>query len=185
MGDLLLGLVVGFFAAVIVMSFVLFTVSRRLKLQHANETAQHQESLIDLRQERSVDKETNRQLRHDLLAQGSDRLLETTKRAEFERDAAVSERDNALQQLHVVQQDFTAASSKLVDRESKLRQYREALQEIRMSLEAQDRERANAQTVVGADVEETPGEAIAKLDAHGPAGQIELEPEPADATVNE
>ncbi len=195
MGDLLMGLIVGFVAAVILMCFLLFVVTRRLRLRHAEETSRYDESITDLRQERAEDKETNRRLRHELVSLSPDRLVEATTNAEFERDNALSERDQALEQLHLMQQDFGVANRRLADQESKLRQYREALKEIRISLEAQDRERsmlmpAAADNLIDTDTDEVPAEALLRLQADPPIAPvapvpIELHPEPADASVSD
>jgi len=155
-----MGLIVGFAAAVILMSFLLFVVTRLVSLS-------------------------------------PDRLVETATNAEFERDAALSERDQALEHLHVVNQDLSVASRRLADRESKLRQYREALKEIRMSLEAQDRDRgvgAAAGNLIDTDTDEVPTEALVQLDPEPPSPPIDLpqmpeasepEPETADATFSD
>lgn len=193
MGDLLMGLIVGFVAAVIIMSFALFVVTRRLRVRHAEETSRYDESITDLRQERAEDKETNRRLRHELVSLSPDRLVEATTNAEFERDNALSERDQALEQLQLMQQDFGVANRRLADRESKLRQYREALKEIRISLEAQDRERsmpASADNLIDTDTDDVPADALMQLQADAPAAPvpptpIELRPEPADASVSD
>lgn len=126
------------------MSLVWFLATRRLRAQHGQEVARYDESITDLRQERAEDKETNRRLRHELVANTPERLQEQANRAEIDRDSAVAERDQALEQLELVQNDLTAANSRIADRETKLRQYREALKDIRMSLEAQGRRASDA-----------------------------------------
>ncbi len=191
-----MGLIVGFVAAVILMSFLLFVVTRRLRLTHEDDTARYDEAIRDLRQERAEDKETNRRLRHELVSLSPDRLVETATNAEFERDAAAAERDQAIEQLHIVNQDLTVASRRLADRESKLRQYREALKEIRISLEAQDRDRgvaAAANDLIDTDTDEVPAEALIQLEPEPPSPPIDLQaqtapephPETADATFSE
>lgn len=168
-----MGGILGFVAAIVLMSAVLFLITRRLQLRHREETRRYDESIVDLRQERAEDKETNRRLRHELVSLSPDRLIETASTAEFERDHAISERDQALEQLQLVQTDLGSASRRLADREAKLRQYREALKEIRMSLEAQDRGRtiAAAGGLIHTDTDEVPAEALV---------QVEPEPETAD-----
>jgi hypothetical protein len=135
-------LIVGFVAGLALMALLLLFYVRRLGKKHADVVGQLDSSILDLRQERAEDKETNRRLRHELVSQSPGRLVEVANTAEHERDSAVSERDQAVEQLELVQQDLSQATAKLADRESKLREYREALKEIRMSLEAQDRARA-------------------------------------------
>lgn len=183
-----MGVILGAVAAIVFMSVALFLVMRRLQMRHGLETQRYDESIVDLRQERAEDKETNRRLRHELVSLSPDRLIETASTAEFERDHAISERDQALEQLHLVQQDMTSATRRLADREAKLRQYREALKEIRMSLEAQDRGRgdlAAAGGLIDTDTDEVPAEAF-PLDPNpnlgtGPVQQSE--PETADLST--
>lgn len=182
-----MGVILGSFAAIVFMSVVLFLVTRRLQVRHRLETQRYDESILDLRQERAEDKETNRRLRHELVSLSPDRLIETATTAEFERDHAITERDQAIEQLHLVQQDLSTAGRRLADREAKLRQYREALKEIRMSLEAQDRGRSMAAAAGGlidTDTGEVPQDALAQLENAGPAPVEPVptppEPEPAD-----
>lgn len=166
MDGLVTGLIVGFVAAVVLMCFVLFLITRRLRAQQGLEVERFEESIVDLRQERAEDKETNRRLRHELVSQSPGRLVETATTAEFDRDNAISERDQALDQLQLVQQDLASANRRLADRENKLRQYREALKEIRISLEAQDRVRevAGADNLIDTDTDEVPAEALARVE---------------------
>ncbi|MGI9595771.1 MAG: hypothetical protein ACR2QK_06410 [Acidimicrobiales bacterium] len=156
------GLIVGFVAAIVFMALVLFLLNRRLKNRHNDDVRRYDAAIVDLRQERAEDKETNRRLRHELVSQSPGRLVETANSAEIERDSAVSERDQALEQLHLTQQDLSMANGRLADREAKLRQYREALKEIRMSLEAQDRVRSvqAADHLIDADTGELPAGSI-------------------------
>lgn len=137
--DLITGLIAGLVAGFLLMALIMFLLNRRTKVRHASEIERYDASIVDLRQERAEDKETNRRLRHELVAQSPDRLVETARAAELERDSAVSERDQALEQLQLVQGDLSQANGRIADRENKLRQYREALKEIRVALEAQDR----------------------------------------------
>lgn len=170
MSDLWIGLIAGFAVAVVLMALFMFLSSRRLKDSHAAEIARYDESIVDLRQERAEDKETNRRLRHELAAQSPDRLVETTRSAELERDSAVSERDQALEQLNLVQGDLSQANGRIADREAKLRQYREALREIREALESQGRGGRQMQAANGLIDTDTgellavsdPGEAVAE-----------------------
>ncbi len=181
-----MGVILGAIAAVVFMSVVLFLVTRRLRVRHSVETQRYDESILDLRQERAEDKETNRRLRHELVSVSPDRLIETATTAEFERDHAITERDQAIEQLHLVQQDLSNASHRLADREAKLRQYREALKEIRMSLEAQDRGRsiAAAGGLIDTDTADVPRDSLAQLENAGPAPVEPVptppQPEPAD-----
>lgn len=183
MDDLGLGLIIGFAAGLIVMGLVTFLYSRRLAVRHHDELQRYDESIVDLRQERAEDKETNRRLRHELVSRSPDRLVETATSAELERDSALSERDQALEQLHLVQGDLSVATGRLADRENKLRQYREALKEIRMSLEAQDRVRSvqAADGLIDTDTGEVPASA---LDGVGNAhAEPHPEPEPVDLSA--
>ncbi len=142
MDDLATGLLFGFVAAIVLMAPAAFVVVRRFTAGHRDEMEQYEASIIDLRQERAEDKETNRRLRHELVSQSPDRLMEAANAAELERDSAVSERDQAIEQLHLVHEDLAAVNRRLADREARIRHYRQELKEIRESLEAQDRGRA-------------------------------------------
>lgn len=137
MSDAVMSLIVGFVVGVVLTVIVLTLVVRRIRSRHKAEVARYDESLVELRRERAEDKETNRRLRHELVAHSPQQLVQSASDAESHRDAAFSERDQALEQLHLVQADLTNANGKLADRENKLREYREALREIRESLEAQ------------------------------------------------
>ncbi|MGH1487887.1 MAG: hypothetical protein ACRBK7_00585 [Acidimicrobiales bacterium] len=186
MDDLVIGLIAGFAAAVVLMALIMFLSGRRAKARQAEEIQRYDASIVDLRQERAEDKETNRRLRHELVSQSPDRLVETANAAELERDSAVSERDQALEQLQLVQQDLTQAHGRIADREAKLRQYREALKEIRVALEAQDRGAAGsmhaANGLIGTDTGELltgPADTMNSGDTVNPADTIS----PAD-TMN-
>ncbi len=167
MGDLVTGVIIGFAVAVALMCLLWFVATRRTREQHRREIERYDESIVDLRQERAEDKETNRRLRHELAANTPDRLVESTTRAEIDRDSALVERDQALEQLDLVQKDLAAANGRITDRENKLRQYREALKEIRMSLEAQGRNATAdaAEGLIDTDTGEVPAEAMAAIES--------------------
>lgn len=167
MGDLVTGGIIGFVAAVALMCLLWFLATRRTREQHRREMERYDESIIDLRQERAEDKETNRRLRHELAANTPDRLLESATRAEIDRDSALVERDQALEQLDLVQKDLAAANGRITDRETKLRQYREALKEIRISLEAQGRgtTAGAADGLIDTDTGDVPAEILAATEA--------------------
>ena len=141
MSDTVMSLILGFVVGVVLAAVLVIVIVRRLRARHRIDVQRYDESLIELRQERAEDKETNRRLRHELVARSPQQLVRNASDAELERDAAVSERDQAIEQLHLVQADLASANGKLADRESKLREYREALREIRESLEAQGQSR--------------------------------------------
>ena len=164
-GDLATGVVIGAAAASAVVGLLWILASRRTSEQHRREMARYDESIIDLRQERVEDKETNRRLRHELVANTPERLVETANRAEMDRDSALAERDQAIEQLDLVQRDLASAKGRIADREAKLRQYREALQEIRLSLEAQGRSAsaAPAQALIDTNTEDIPQDALLSL----------------------
>lgn len=164
------GLIIGFVAGLVLMAFITFLVGRRARSRHVEEIQRYDDSIVDLRQERAEDKETNRRLRHELAARSPDRLIETAATAELDRDNALSERDQALDQLQLVQHDLTVATNRLADREAKLRQYREALHEIRVSLEAQDRTRTVEQAeLIGSRTDDVPADLSEGLQADVPA----------------
>jgi chromosome segregation ATPase len=177
--DVMIGLIAGFVAGLVLMALILFVLRRRLISGHQAEIQRYDESIVDLRQERAEDKETNRRLRHELAAQSPERLVETTRSAEMERDNAVSERDQALEQLQLVQADLSQANSRITDREAKLREYREALKEIRVALEAQDRSGRSVQAANGL-IDTDTSELLAVPVAAEVAEAVVSEPKPAD-----
>ena len=138
MGDILAGGLIGFVVALVVMALVWFLGTKRAREKHQSEIARLDESIRELRHERAEDKETNRRLRHEMASRTPDRLIESAVHAEQERDAAINERDHAIEQLELVRGDLGQANRRLADRENKLRDYRQALKEIRLSLEAQE-----------------------------------------------
>lgn len=151
MSDLVIGGLLGFVLGAVLVAFISTIVRRRLKASHEAEAAEYRGSLIELREERSSDKETNRKLRHELAANTPEGLAATAAEARVARDSAVVDRDQAVQQLELAKADLEQASTRLADRESKLREYREALQEIRISLESKD---SGSQTPASSDAVE-------------------------------
>ena len=139
MSDVVLGLVIGASGALVAAAVALAFYLRRVTRRHAGLMEDRESLILEMRHEAAEDRETNRRLRHELAVSTPAHLMETASAAEIERNGAVSERDQALEQLDLVQRDLAAAKSRLTDQDAKLRQYREALQEIRLSLEAQGR----------------------------------------------
>ncbi len=135
---MLVGAIFGFVVAALLLGMVQIAVARRLAARYEGRLRRYDESILDLRQERTEDKETNRKLRRDLIANRPERLIESVTMAERERDSAISERDQAIEQLDLVQRDLSLADGQIKDRETKLREYHRALHEIRVSLESQD-----------------------------------------------
>lgn len=150
--EMITGLVIGAIAGFIVALLLGALLLRRARTRHADEMAEFDQSIIDLRQERAEDKETNRRLRYELATQTPEHLREVAQTAELERDSAVSERDQALEQLGLVQNALTDANERVNDRENKLMEYRAQLRDIRLSLEEQDRFR---RAVVTGDIPAT------------------------------
>lgn len=138
MSDLVLGGLLGFAVGAVLVAAIFFALNRKAKAFHEAETAEFRGSLVELKEERATDKETNRKLRHELAANTPEGLAATAAEARVDRDNAVVDRDQAVEQLELAKTDLEQASARLADRESKLREYREALQEIRMSLESKD-----------------------------------------------
>ena len=151
MTDMVMGLIVGFAVGSLLLSALLYVVITRVRASQADRLAAQDETIADLRQELATDKETNRRLRHQIhaLSAGSEGTampsidLEEADRA-AEIDQALSERDLARQELAETQRRLESARTRLTDREAKLREYREAVKEIRLSLESQDRLRGLA-----------------------------------------
>jgi len=154
--DVVMGLLIGFVLGAVA-AFVLTRIrSRKSESGYREQLERLDSSIIDLRHERTADKETNRWLRHELAANTPESLAASTELAQQERDQALHERDRAADQLRLVQADLEQASSRLTDRESKLVEYREALKEIRISLEAQDQGRSDTPALATLDATELP-----------------------------
>lgn len=146
MTDLVMGLIVGFAVGSVLLSGLLYVAVKRVRGTQANRLAAQEEAIADLRQELADDKETNRHLRHQIhsLTAGSDGAALGTIDAAGAVDAvdistALSERDAARRDLAETQRTLESVRARLADREDKLREYREAVKEIRLSLESQDR----------------------------------------------
>ena len=187
MTDLVVGLLMGVVIAAVVVGAACALAVRGLRARHRSERDELDDALLELRHERAEDKETNRRLRHQLAANTPDRLIETATTAELERDGAIRERNQAIDQLHLVQQDLKLANGKLADREAKLRKYREALKEIRMSLEAQGWTRnlgAAAAMIDTAELTGVPVQSVPKAPVAPIARPVpEPEPEPVDLSA--
>lgn len=191
MTDLFVGLLIGAVLAAVVIGAIGAAGLRRLQERHRSERAALDDAVLELRQERAEDKETNRRLRHELVAHTPDRLIETAMAAELERDAAISERNQAIEQLHLVHQDLKLANGKLADSETKLRKYREALKEIRMSLEAQGWTRslgATASMIDTGELNGSPAQAVAESQSAAlieppVEPDVESQPEPVDLSA--
>lgn len=159
--DVVVGAIIGV-ALTVVLGYVIGLVRvRDLRRALADDLADRDAAILELRRELAEDKETNRRLRHELAVRTPGNLLETAATAEMERNGALSERDQVIEQLELVERDLTAARARVTRQDAKLRRYREALQEIRISLEAQGRDR------------ESVGEAGSMLDTAEINGEID------------
>ncbi len=155
MTDLVMGLIIGFVVGSALLSVLLFLAVKRVRAGLADRLAGQTEAIADLRRELAEDKETNRHLRHQIhsLTAGSgdlgvidpitegvmDTVMDTDVAPAGDIDTVLSERDAARQELAQVQRSLESVRARLEDREAKLREYREAVKEIRLSLESQDR----------------------------------------------
>lgn len=136
-----IGLIVGFAIGAGMLSVLMVVMVRRVRSSNSAELATQRELVTELRQERSEDKETNRRLRHELHTARSLQYEADERYAperEMDSDTAYLEREDALRRLADTQRRLDSISARLADREKKLHQYRDALKEIRLSLEAQD-----------------------------------------------
>lgn len=138
--DPVVAMIVGFVVGVAVISVLMGIVVRRVRNRDADRLATLDASVIELREELTADRETNRRLRHQL-AQADADPLPAVGELDAERARVHQERDDALDQLRMTQEDLAHVTTRLAEREAKLREYRSALQEIRLSLEASDRVR--------------------------------------------
>ncbi|MDH4279898.1 MAG: hypothetical protein OEW83_17650 [Acidimicrobiia bacterium] len=146
MTDLVMGLIIGFVVGSFLLSGLLYVAIKRVRSLQAARLATQEETIVDLRQELAEDKETNRHLRHQIhsLTVGSDAAAPASVGAAsvmhaVDIDTALSERDSARHELAETQRSLESVRARLADREDKLREYREAVKEIRLSLESQDR----------------------------------------------
>ncbi len=146
MTDLVMGLIIGFAVGSFSLSGLLYVAIKRLRASQADRLASQEETIVDLRRELAEDKETNRQLRHQIhsLSAGADGVViglveGGTATQGVDIDTAVSELDVARRELAETQRSLESVRARLADREDKLREYREAVKEIRLSLESQDR----------------------------------------------
>ncbi len=144
MSELVIGVIIGAIGALLIAALVATLQFKRAARRQRDDLADREAAILELRQEGAEDKETNRRLRHELAVKTPGHLLQAASTAEMERDGAVSERNQAIEQLDLVQRDLATAKTRLTEQDAKLRQYREALQEIRLSLEAQGRGRTLA-----------------------------------------
>ncbi len=146
MTDMVMGLIIGFAVGSVLLSGLLYVAVTRVRAAQADRLAAQDEAIADLRQELADDKETNRHLRHQIhaLTVGGDGVpiesLDPHHTAHgVDVDAVLAERDGALRDLAETQRTLESIRARLADREDKLREYREAVKEIRLSLESQDR----------------------------------------------
>ena len=145
-----MGLIIGFVVGSVLLSVLMYVAIGRVRRSLATNLSVQNATITDLRQELADDKETNRRLRHELhsLSSGaaaqtsadvSDRESNGLESSAIGAIGVSTVNEETAQQLADAQRSLESARSRLADREAKLREYREALQEIRLSLEAQDR----------------------------------------------
>ena len=191
MSDLVIGLIIGATAAFLLTAVLSMLRAQRLTRRHGEHLADREATILELRQEAAEDKETNRRLRHELAVKTPGHLLETATAAEIQRDGALSERDQAMEQLDLVQRDLAAARTRLTAQDAKLGRYREALQEIRLSLEAQGRERGLESASSMLDTGDLPIAAAPDLghadvlDDAGPPDHLDPSDDPDQAAIGE
>ena len=139
-------MIIGFAVGVLLLSVLMFIAVQRARQQSASRLTRQQETIADLRLELAEDKENNRLLRHQLHSLSSasaDRVIGSGGELAIEAfDEKIirltNERDQARLDLADVRMSLETTMARLEDRESKLHEYREAVKEIRLSLEGQD-----------------------------------------------
>ncbi len=139
MRDLVIGILLGAAGSALIVFGLVWLRLRTVRSRLVVELARRDSDLVELRQELADDKETNRRLRRDLAMQTPERLTEIASTAQANHEVAVRERDQAVERSQRVQRELDTTKARLSQQESKLRHYREALQEIRLTLEAQGR----------------------------------------------
>lgn len=123
----------GLLAGVLIFSLVIPTIRKRSRAVYRNQIEDYEQTVVDLRQERADDRETNRRLRREL-AISTPEHLEVTRQELGSANEHVSRLSDELRQSH----------GELTERDRSLREARLAIQEIRLQLE-QDRLEPDAQ----------------------------------------
>ena len=139
-------MIIGFGVGVLLLSVLMFIAIQRTRQQSADRLTRQEETIADLRLELAEDKENNRLLRHQLHSLSSASAGRATgSGGELAIEAfdeqiirLTNERDQARLDLSASQMSLEATMARLEDRETKLNEYREAVKEIRLSLEGQD-----------------------------------------------
>lgn len=139
----LLSLVIGFVVGAVAVLVLAVLAVRRARNEVAREVAEKDGALAELRREASEDRETNRRLRHEMHGLRAGRAvsaLASTGSPDQDQDSdssePIGERD--LDDVDQLRAALAEAQAQVGQREAKLRRYREALTEIRLSLETRD-----------------------------------------------
>ncbi len=127
--------VLGVLAGVVAFALFLPSFRKRAQARFDEDLYKQEQVIVDLRQERASDRETNRRLRHEL-------AIKTPINYEATRE----ERDSAITELAKLNSELSEASMQLADRDRSLREARLAIHDIRVQLE---RDRFNASGAEG------------------------------------
>lgn len=163
----LTALLVGFAVGAFVFSLLMLAVVRNVRNSISDDLADKDSAIDELRKEAAADRETNRRLRHEMhglrtgravadLAGGpadtaqqgmaevsvDEPIIDITDAetaevpvVEVDEQPATAEQAAEISRL---QDELVAAKHQIAERDEKLRTYREALTEIRLSLESRD-----------------------------------------------
>ncbi len=154
-------LLTGFAIGAIVFSVLMLVVVRNVRKGLADDMARKDRELDEARREAADDRETNRRLRHEIHQLQSGRIEPATVGApsesvgiggynshfgdepSWDADIADIEQTSAahaesLAEIESLQRQLADANVQIAESDAKLKRYREALTEIRLSLEARD-----------------------------------------------
>lgn len=146
MEDPIVALGVGFLIGSVAFGILMMLTIGRIQRKTSAQVEAAQTTIQDLRTELAEDKENNRMLRYQLNQAQSDQSAVTGTEVTEEADSSqretieilTAQRDEANKVLAETVEELDLVSEKLADRERKLRDYRDALKEIRLSLESSD-----------------------------------------------
>jgi uncharacterized coiled-coil protein SlyX len=154
--DFTTGGLIGAALALVIVGLVAYLARRRERASQQRTIDALQAQVVDLRQERTEDKEVNRQLRRDLAGRRPTPAVEKGRSAgpalsssepqPANPDAALIDRVAALEveladrraEVEQYREQVESFDARMADRDDKLRRYREALADLRAALEAEN-----------------------------------------------
>ncbi len=116
--------VVGLALGALVMAVLAAAVARRIRLTGRVQLEQYEETIVELRHERTEGREVNRRLRHELAVSTPEHLEQTQDELRAARD-----------RIEALERRLSDTTDELSARDRSLREARLAIQEIRLQLE--------------------------------------------------